>query len=135
MNDSRIVNFQHKGNLNIGFLDIAEVGKSVPFEIKRVFWTHSVLNGQSRGNHAHKKTEQLLIAIKGSISVKTEMPDGTKKFYHLDESFKGVYLPPNVWHTMLYENDAVQLVLCSDLYNENDYLRNYLEFKEYYRLV
>lgn len=128
-----IINFQHTGSKDFGFLDIAEVNKNVPFEIKRVFWTHSVPNGVIRGNHAHKATEQILVAIEGIIKITTEMPDGSILKFELENSTQGVYLPPNAWHYMEYHDNAVQVVFCSALFNESDYLREYNDFKEYYK--
>lgn len=133
MNTAHLIEFQHTGNELIGMLDIAETGKQIPFEVKRVFWTHSVPNGTIRGKHAHKITEQLLIAVKGKIIVTTEKADGNVEKFELTNSTEGVYLPPNVWHTMAYFDDAVQLVFCSTVYREDDYLRNYEQFKEYYK--
>lgn len=128
-----IINFQHTGSADFGYLDIAEVGKTVPFDIKRLFWTHSVPNGVIRGYHAHKATEQILIAIEGRILVTTEMPDGQILKFELNSSTQGIYLPPHVWHHMEYHDDAVQIVFCSALFAESDYLREYKAFKEYYK--
>jgi dTDP-4-dehydrorhamnose 3,5-epimerase-like enzyme len=128
-----LINFQHTGNSEFGFLDIAEVGKNVPFEIKRIFWTHSVPNGITRGYHAHKKTRQILIALEGKVKVTTEMPDGTATVFELSNSTQGVYLPPHVWHVMEYNDNAIQVVFCSDLFAESDYLREYEDYKNYYK--
>ena len=128
-----IISFQHTGSSEYGFLDIAEVDKNIPFEIKRVFWTHSVPNGVKRGYHAHKKTKQILIAIEGSITVTTELPDGTIKVFELKNSTQGIYLPPHVWHVMEYQDNAVQIVFCSELFTETDYLRSYIDYKNYYK--
>ncbi len=128
-----IINFQQTGSKELGFLDIAEVGKNVPFDIKRSFWTHSVPNGVIRGHHAHKYTKQILIAIKGKINVTTEMPNGDISKFVLTNSNRGVYLPPHVWHHMEYLDNAVQIVFCSAQYDESDYLRNYEDFKSYHQ--
>ena len=128
-----LIKYQITGSSDLGYLNISEVGKNIPFEVKRVFWTHSLPNGIIRGFHAHKNTKQILIAIKGKIKVTTEMPDGTISTFNLEESNVGVYLPPNVWHTMEYNDDAIQLVFCSELYSEIDYIRDYNDFKTYYK--
>ncbi len=128
-----IINFQHTGSKEFGFLDIAEVGKNVPFEVKRMFWTHSVPNGVIRGHHAHKETKQILIAIEGRIIVTTEMPSGDIHKFELNSSTQGIYLPPHVWHHMEYLDNAVQIVFCSGFFNEQDYLREYKEFKKFYK--
>jgi dTDP-4-dehydrorhamnose 3,5-epimerase-like enzyme len=128
-----IINFQHTGSAAFGFLDIAEVGKNVPFDVKRMFWTHSVPNGVIRGYHAHKCTQQILIAIEGIINVTTEMPNGSVMQFQLNTSTQGIYLPPHVWHHMEYFDNAVQIVFCSELFAESDYLREYQDFKNYYK--
>ncbi|MDB5274947.1 MAG: hypothetical protein JWO58_3314 [Chitinophagaceae bacterium] len=128
-----IINFQHTGSAEFGFLDIAEVGKNIPFDVKRLFWTHSVPNGVTRGHHAHKATQQILIAIEGTIHVTTEMPCGEIMKFTLSSSTQGIYLPPHVWHSMDYYNDAVQIVFCSAHFSEADYLREYKDYKEYYK--
>ena len=133
MKSPYIIDFQHTGSAEFGFLDIAEVGKNVPFEVKRMFWTHSVPDGVIRGHHAHKATEQILIAIEGIIKVTTEMPDGQISKFELTSSTQGIYLPPHVWHHMEYYDKAVQIVFCSALFAESDYLREYKDFKEYYK--
>ncbi|WP_316840674.1 FdtA/QdtA family cupin domain-containing protein [Pedobacter gandavensis] len=133
MKSPYIINFQHTGSAEFGYLDIAEVGKTIPFEVKRMFWTHSVPNGIVRGNHAHKATEQILIAIEGRIIVTTEMPDGQIDTFELTSSTQGIYLPPHVWHRMEYHDNAVQIVFCSGLFEEADYLREYTDYKEYYK--
>lgn len=128
-----IINFQHTGSAEFGFLDIAEVGKNIPFDVKRLFWTHSVPNGATRGHHAHKATRQILIAIEGTIHVTTEMPNGEVMKFTLSSSTQGIYLPPHVWHSMDYFDNAVQIVFCSAHFNEADYLREYKDYKEYYK--
>ena len=130
-----IINFQHTGVSSSGFLNIAEIGKTIPFDVKRVFWTHAVPNASYRGFHAHKETCQLLVAIQGRVLLTTEMPNGDIIKFELNSAAQGVYLPPHVWHHMQYFENAVQFVMCSSLYNELDYLRDYNEFKNFYSIL
>ena len=129
MNNSRIIEFNKMGESAIGYISVAE-NKLLPFEPKRLFWTYFTPESVIRGRHAHYKTEQIIIAVTGRIIVTTESADGEIKTFKLDEPNKGVYVPPDVWHTMQYSHTAVQLVLASTEYEESDYIREYDKFKE-----
>ena len=83
-----------------------------------------------RGRHAHHQTEQIIIAASGRIIVTVEDAWGKTDVYTLQEPNEGIYIPPNVWHTMQYTHTAIQLVLASTEYNESDYIRTYDEFKK-----
>ena len=72
----------------------------------------------------------ILIASAGRIVVNTEMPNGESEIFILDKPEVGLFLPKYCWHTMQYSHNAVQLVLASTLYDENDYIRNYEDFKK-----
>ncbi len=123
----KLIEFNKIGSLELGFLSIAE-GKTIPFEVKRLFWTYQTPEEIVRGRHAHFNTEMILLAMSGRIIVNTEMPDGSKDSFILDRPNIGVYLPKLCWHTMLYQHNAVQLVIASSNYNESDYIRSYDDF-------
>jgi mannose-6-phosphate isomerase-like protein (cupin superfamily) len=125
-----IITFPKLGSSEIGYISVAELSKSIPFEVKRVFWTYFTPESIVRGRHAHHQTEQLLIAVSGRIIVTTEMPDGEINTFVLERPEQGVYIPPNVWHTMQYSHTAVQLVLASTQYSEEDYIREFNRFRE-----
>lgn len=129
-----LIEFSKIGNSAVGYISVAESQKSVPFEIKRIFWTYFTPEELTRGHHAHYKTEQVLIAVSGKIIVHTEMPDGTKQSYILEKPHTGIYLPPHCWHYMEYSHTAVQLVLTNELYDEKDYIRDYKKYKEIYSI-
>jgi len=126
-----LIEFSRIGKSDIGYISILELGKELPFSIKRVFWTYYTPNSVIRGNHAHIETEQVLIAVAGTIKVSIEQ--NRKKFeFLLQTPNQGVYVPPDGWHTMEYSHDAVQVVFASTVYNEADYIRKYDEFKKIY---
>jgi dTDP-4-dehydrorhamnose 3,5-epimerase-like enzyme len=125
-----LIDFSRLGASNIGFISVAENQKNLPFDVARIFWTYFTPEDIIRGRHAHHKTEQILVAVAGRINVTVELPDDSIDIFRLETPNIGLYLPPNVWHTMQYSHSAVQLVLASQLYDENDYIRNYDEFKE-----
>lgn len=123
-----IIDFNKLGEPGIGYISIAQ-NDNLPFEIKRMFWTYYTPESIVRGRHAHHKTEQILIAVSGRIVVNTESGSGEIQTFVLDSPNMGLYVPPNVWHTMQYSHTAIQIVLASSLYNEQDYIRDYEQFK------
>ena len=114
-----------------GNLSVIEQGKGCPFKPARVFYTYGTDPDVSRGEHAHKKCEQYLIALHGSLKVSVD--DGRQKqIFTLDSPERGLYLPPSYWGVQ-YEHsaDCVLLVLASHEYEASDYIRDYDEFLKY----
>lgn len=128
MNKPHLIHFDRIGEPSIGYISVAEGDRNIPFKVKRVFWTYFTPHDIVRGHHAHYITEQVLIAVSGTISVTVIERNGKKHEYDLDNPNVGLYLPPNVWHTMEYSHNAVQMVLASTKYNESDYIRNFDDF-------
>ncbi len=115
-----------------GNLVIAESFKNIPFQIKRVYFINNLKSkGIVRGQHAHKKLEQILFCINGSFEL--ELNDGTnKESFVLTTPHIGVYMGFGVWCTMRnFSPDCIILVLASDFYNESEYIRNYSDFLRY----
>jgi mannose-6-phosphate isomerase-like protein (cupin superfamily) len=125
-----IVEFPEIGNPHEGYISISEMESSLPIQVKRAFWTYYTPESIVRGRHAHYKTEQILIAVAGRIIVNIEYPDANVETFVLERPNKGLYIPPNVWHTMQYSHNSVQLVYASSVYDEKDYIRSYELFKE-----
>ena len=113
-----------------GSLVALEAGKSVPFEIKRVYYLFATKDGVSRGFHAHKKLQQMAVCVTGKCRM--VLDDGhTREEAWLDSPTKGLLVNDLVWHEMHdFSSDCVMLVLASEHYDESDYLRNYAEFLE-----
>ncbi len=124
-----LIEFNKIGSPDIGYITVAE-NYSVPFEVKRIFWTYFTPESIVRGRHAHYKTEQILIAVTGRILVTTELASGEILTFPLEKPNVGVYIPPNAWHTMQYSHTAIQVVLASQNYDANDYIRDYNQFKK-----
>lgn len=129
MQNPFLINFPKLGAPDIGYISVVEDSKLIPFEIKRVFWTYFTPESIVRGRHAHYKTEQVLVAVTGRIIVTTELANGTIDTFVLENPNVGLYVPPFAWHTMQYSHTAIQMVLASSEYNEDDYIRNYDQFK------
>ena len=119
--------FQQHGDAN-GMLVAVEQKKDIPFEIKRVYYIYATRPDVRRGFHAHKTLKQVLICVHGSCKILLD--DGMdREIIVLDEPYMGLYVPKGIWHEMYdFSPNAVLLVLASDLYNEDDYIRNYDEF-------
>lgn len=111
-----------------GDLCAAEVGADVPFLVRRSFLVYNVPNAELRGEHAHRRCAQFLIAVKGSVRVVAD--DGSQREeFSLDRPNLGLYLPPMIWGIQYrYSEGAVLLVLASDPYDPADYIRDYGEF-------
>ena len=111
-----------------GNLTFVESGRHIPFEIKRIFYLYDVPGGETRAGHALKKCYQFIIAISGSFDL--ILDDGTRKErYHLNRSYYGLYVPPLIWREIEnFSTNSVCMVIASEFYNEEDYLREYPEF-------
>lgn len=103
----------------------------VPFDIKRVFYLYDIPGGESRGAHAHKNCHQFLIAASGSYEVLLD--DGkVQRLIQLNRPYLGLHIPPGIWASEVnFSSGAICLVLASDLYNPNDYIRSYNEFLDF----
>ena len=126
----KIVKFEEHGDSR-GTLIALEQMINVPFEIKRVYYMYNAVSGVRRGFHAHKQLKQILVCVKGSCKILLD--DGTEKVeVSLDEPNKGLIIESHLWREMFdFSDDAVLMVLASELYDESDYIRNYEEFLEY----
>lgn len=117
-----------------GNLTFAEQFRNVPFDIKRVYWTYDVPGGESRGGHAHKELQQLLVAMSGSFKV--VLDNGVeRKEVLLNHPWQGLTIVPGIWRTLEdFSSGAVCMVLASELYTEDDYIYEYDEFIDYVNL-
>lgn len=129
----KIKNYEFKYHSdNYGKLIALEENKEVPFEIKRVYYIYDVEDDVRRGFHSHKNLEQILICVHGNVKILLKTPT-EEKVILLDDPSKGLYIGPNIWREMYDFNDgAVLMVLASDYYDKNDYIRDYNEYEEYY---
>lgn len=123
-----LVEFSKIGNTSLGYISVAEKD-TLPFEVKRIYWTYYTPESVERGGHAHHELEQILIAASGKIIVNTEMPGGIKDRFILESPNMGVYIPKYCWHIMQYSHSAVQMCIANMVYEESDYIRDFAQFK------
>ena len=118
--------FDPRGNLTF-----VENEHHIPFDIKRVYWVYDVPGGECRGGHAHKKCMEFLVAVNGSFTV--TLDNGTeKRMFLLNHPYQGLLIDTGIWRTLDdFSSGSVCLVLASDLFDENDYIREYDEYIDY----
>lgn len=118
-----------------GNLTFAEEQRLVPFGVKRVYWTYDIPSGESRGGHAHRQCEEFIIAVSGSFSV--TLDNGSERETHyLNHPYEGLYVGAGIWRTLEdFSTGSVCLVLASEHFSEEDYIRDYDEFIQYVRKV
>jgi len=111
-----------------GNLSFVEGGTHIPFLIKRTYLIYDVPGGQIRGGHAYENLEEFIVALSGSFDV--VLDDGNnKQIFSLNRSYHGLYVPKMIWRSMEnFSTNALCMVLASESYNENDYIRNYKKF-------
>jgi dTDP-4-dehydrorhamnose 3,5-epimerase-like enzyme len=130
--NSKLITLQRIDDGIDGSISVAENFKQIPFAVKRVYYIYNLMNRDAiRGKHAHKKLEQVLFCISGSCNI--GLDDGMNhQDITLDTPNTGVYLGVELWHTMKnFSENCILLVLASDVYHEDDYIRDYNEFKKY----
>lgn len=117
---------ERKGNLSV-----VENGDTLPFDVKRVYYLYDVPGGESRGAHAHKNLKQLIIAASGSFTV--TLDDGkVKRSFTLNRPYQGLLVVPGIWRELDdFSSGSVCLVLASEKYDAEDYIRDYEEFLKY----
>ena len=114
-----------------GNLTVVQNGATLPFDVKRVYYLYDVPGGESRGSHAHRELEQLIVAASGSFTV--TLDDGnSKRSFFLNRPYQGLYVKPGLWRDLEdFSSGAVCMVLASEVYRGDDYIRDYDDFLEY----
>lgn len=125
----RLINFptiaETRGNLSF-----VEENNHVPFPIKRVYYLYDVPSGATRGGHAHKTLEEVIIALSGSFDVVVDDGAKKKKFF-LNRPFYGLYVPSGIWREIEnFSSNSIAFALTSDFFDEADYIRDYQVFRK-----
>lgn len=116
-------------NESVGNLSFVQNFDQIPFEIKRVFWIYDVPGGETRGGHAFKNQQEVIIAISGSLDIVVVDPEGVETKYCLNRSYFGLYIPTLHWrHLENFSTNAVTVHLSNYDFAEEDYIRDYNQF-------
>lgn len=127
---AEMLEFSQKGDER-GRLVIVEGLKDIPFEIKRIFYIYGTEKNTIRGKHANRNSEFVLINVSGTSKVNVKDGKGNEAIYYLNRPHTGIYLPKMVWKEMYdFSEDSVLLCLASEIYDANEYIRDYSEFLE-----
>lgn len=126
--DCSIIELDKHHSDSKGNLSVIENGKTLPFDVKRVYYLYDVPGGESRGAHAHRALSQLIIAASGSFSV--TLDDGIcKRTFFLNRPYQGLYVKPGLWRSLDdFSSGSVCMVMASEIYVDDDYIRDYDEF-------
>ena len=128
VNDCSVLDLNKHHSDRKGNLTVVQNGITVPFDIKRVYYLYDVPGGESRGSHAHRELSQLIGAASGSFRV--VLDDGsTKRAFVLNRPYQGLLVKPGIWRDLDdFSSGAVCMVLASEVYLPEDYIRDYDEF-------
>lgn len=129
--DCRVIELDKHHSDRKGNLTVVENGKDLPFNVQRAYYLYDVPGGESRGSHAHMELEQLIVAASGSFTV--TLDDGReRRSFFLNRPYQGLYVKSGMWRDLSdFSSGAVALVLASDVYKEEDYIRDYQEFLQF----
>lgn len=131
INKVKMTEFSENGDER-GKLVVIEGKTDISFDIKRVFYIYGTNDNVIRGNHANKKTEFVLVNVAGSSKVKVKDGKGNEAIYCLNRPHTGIYIPNMVWKEMYdFSPDSVLLVLASEKYDPDEYIREYDEFVKF----
>lgn len=130
INDCSVINLEKNHRIK-GNITVIENRKLIPFDVKRVYYLYDVPGGIDRGGHAHKELSQLIIAAGGSFDV--VLDDGKcKRTVTLNRPYQGLLIVPGIWRELVnFSSGSNCLVLASEIYSENDYIREYVDFIQY----
>ena len=129
--DCTLVELDKHHSDRMGNLSVVENETTLPFDVKRVYYLYDIPGGEGRGAHAHRELEQLIVAASGSFTV--TLDDGKcKRSFFLNRPYQGLYVKPGLWRDLVdFSSGAVCMVLASEVYKSEDYIRDYNEFLKF----
>jgi len=113
-----------------GNLSFIEGNGHIPFAIKRAYWIYDVPGGEVRGGHAYRTLNEFIVALSGSFDV--VLDDGKeRRVYSLNRSYYGLHVPKMIWrHMENFSTNSLALIVADQLYNADEYIRDYDLFKQ-----
>lgn len=116
----------------MGDLFFVEGGEIAPFEVRRVYWVCGIPAHAKRGRHAHKKNQELIIALHGAFTVEVQDQQQNRSRFRLDSPRQGLFVDSLYWRELVdYDEGSIGLVLASSHYDEEEYLRDFSAFLNY----
>ncbi len=129
--DCHIIELDRHHSQRKGDISVVEGYREIPFDINRIYYLYDVPGGENRGGHAHKNLYQFIVAVSGCFTVVLD-DVVQKKTFVLNRPYKGLLVKPGIWRTVEdFSSGSVCMVLASDYYDENDYIRNYNDYIKY----
>lgn len=128
VDDCSVIDLGKHHSKRKGDITVVENGVTVPFDVKRVYYLYDVPGGAARGSHAHKALSQLIVSASGSFSVTLDDGHKKRKFF-LNRPYQGLLVWPGIWRDLDdFSSGAVCMVLASEVYQKEDYIRDYRDF-------
>lgn len=128
LSDCKIIDFPKIADPR-GNLTFIEESRHIPFKIARSYWIYDVPGGEVRGGHAYNKLEEIIIALSGSFDIAVDDGLGSEQVYHLNRSYRGLYVPNMTWRQLRhFSTNSVAFILASLPYSAEDYIYDYKEF-------
>lgn len=114
-----------------GNLSVIEENMHIPFKIKRTYWIYDVPGGETRGGHAYRENEEVIVALSGSFDVSLDDGNGEKFQFSLNRSYYGLFVPKGTWRELNnFSTNSLALVFSSTEYSAEDYIRDYEQFRK-----
>lgn len=113
-----------------GNLSFLQDNDQLPFAIERCYWLYDVPGNATRDGHAFRTSQEIIIALSGSFDVVLDDGRGNRSRYHMNRSYRTLYVPPMWWREIdNFSTNSVVIVISSTLYDEADYIRRYELFR------
>ncbi len=129
--DCSIIELDRHHSYRKGDISVVENNKTIPFGVKRIYYLYDIPGGEKRGAHAHKGLSQFIVAASGSFNVTLD-DAWVKRTITLNRPYQGILVKPGIWRVLSeFSSGSVCLVLASEVYKPEDYIRDYNEFLKF----